>query len=100
MELKRQSDKWEEREKKLSNVIIDSKRSDDIVVSYNAADWKEVLDQELTTWGSKNRKAQRKRDLVGKTNESRGRYIQKVEKSLKRITKKTASFTVSHKTKP
>jgi len=76
MVLKRQSDKLEEREKKLSKVIIDSKIENhfgDIIVSHNAADWKEVIDQELTTWGSKNLKAQRKRDLVGKKN-SRGRY--------------------------
>jgi len=64
MVLKRQSDKWEEREKKLSRVIIDSEvstanvnRIGDFIILYNAADWKEVLDQELTTWGSKNLKS-------------------------------------------
>jgi len=107
MVLKGQSDKWEEREKKLSKVIIDSKvdnRCGDIIVSYNAADWKEVLAQELATRGSKDVTAQKNRDLVGKKklSGSRARYSQsgvKVEKSSKRITEKTTSFTVSHNTK-
>merc|ERR1719320_434446 len=86
MVLKRQSDKWEEREKKLSKLKVENRIGDIIVVSYNAADWKEVLDQELTSWGSKNLKSQRK---VGKKNisGSRGRYSHsglKVEKSSKR----------------
>merc|ERR1719317_1699401 len=70
MMLKSHSDKWEKREKLLIKDIINLKvsaananRSADITVSYNAADWKEVLDKELITWGTQNLKAQRKRDI-------------------------------------
>jgi len=67
MSLKSRLEKFEQRESLLNKEIIDLKVSiandnprADITVSYNSADWKKILDEELSTWETQTLKVHRK----------------------------------------
>jgi len=99
MLLKSQSEKFEDRESQLNKEIIDLKVSSasgaHVAVSGNAADWKEVLDQDLSSLKTKNPKAGKK-PSNSKTSGRRERWRQSsVKLPLKQIHRKLIKITSS-----
>jgi len=104
MELKIQSEKCQERQKQLNSEIIGLKCSNaraDITVSDKAANWKNILDKELSSLGNHRFKDKRQRDLVSK-NKISGRCERRGESNMRKtsrhVQKNLISFNPFEKT--